>query len=69
MGSCYIPGVQDFDHLVPGLSLPLCVQSKALEEPLRMHKHHFVELVFLSVIGEDKWKTKIQLQKSQTKHN
>ncbi|GKV14457.1 hypothetical protein SLEP1_g25337 [Rubroshorea leprosula] len=35
------PGVQDFDHLVLGLSPQPCVQLEALEEPPQMHRHHF----------------------------
>ena len=44
-----LPVGQGFDRLVPDLNPLLCVQSKAQEAPLQMHKHHFVVSVFLSV--------------------
>lgn len=49
----FLPVVQGFDRLVPGLSPRLDVQSEAQEEPLQMHKHHFVEWVSLSVVEAD----------------
>lgn len=49
-----LPVVRGFDHLVPGLSPQLYVQSEAQEELLQMRKHHFVELVSLSDVKVDK---------------
>ncbi|KAK7839078.1 hypothetical protein CFP56_018768 [Quercus suber] len=53
----FIPAVQGFDHLVLGSSPRLGVQSEAREEPLQMHKRHFVELAFLSIVKVGKFKS------------
>ncbi|CAK7347767.1 unnamed protein product [Dovyalis caffra] len=50
-----LPVGQGFDHFVPaGLTLPLYVQSKAQEEPLQMHKRHFVSSVSLAVMKRER---------------
>ena len=53
----FIPAVLGFDHLVLGSSPRLGVQSEAREEPLQMHKRHFVELAFLSIVKGGKFKS------------